>query len=314
MTADTRGGDLTARRARLLVLEIVRRYFGETPRRLAQRGGGLTNMVFEFRVRDGDFVVRLHSRAGQINGYLKEQWAMVQARRVGVPTPEVMEVDNEAVGLPYMVSRKVDGIDAAHHPRRVELLGELGALAARLHGVRTQGFGNNFDWSSNQLSRNANWGDYLADELCVDERLATLARHRMLKPAQTQALLGAIDTMRRWRRAPVLHHGDLRLKNLIVAPDSGRVRALIDWDNCRSAPAPHWDLSVALHDLNVDQKESFLRGYGISPANYAEALPFMRAINTLNYAPVIEGLAQRKDQARLAWYRVRLHGLFDLYP
>lgn len=314
MTADPRGGDLSLRRARTLVAEIARRYFAQTPRRIVQRGGGLSNMVFEFRVRDGDFVVRLHSHPGQINGYLKEQWAMVQAQRVGVPTPEVLEVDNEAVGLPYMVSRKVDGVAAADHPRRIELLGELGALAARLHGVRTQGFGNNFDWSSNLLSHNASWGEYLASELGAGERLATLARHRMLKPAQQQALLGTLEAMRRWRRPAVLHHGDLRLKNLIVTPESGRVRALIDWEECRSAPAPHWDLSVALHDLNVDQKESFLRGYGISPQAYAEALPFMRAINVLNYAPAIDALARRKDRERLAWYRVRLQGLFDLYP
>jgi aminoglycoside phosphotransferase (APT) family kinase protein len=307
-------GALSPRRGRALVREIARRHFGESPRRVAQRGGGLSNLVFEFHAGDGDYVVRMHGDPGQINRYLKEQWAMAAARKAGVPTPEVLEVDHHATGVPYMVSRKLDGVDAAHHPQRLPLLHELGRLAARVHRVRTEGFGEVFDWSSNQLSRCTSWADFIDQGWEVERSLGPLKKARLLTPAQLEALDDTLRAMRGWRRAPVLNHGDLRLKNLIVVEESAKVVALIDWDEAVSAPAPYWDLAIALHDLNADEKEAFLDGYGLTPQAYAKTLPFLRAINTVNYGRYVEQMLQRKESGRLGWYRARLQGQFELSP
>ena len=38
------------------------------------------------------------------------------------------------------------------------------------------------------------------------------------------------------RMRPVLQHGDLRLKNVLVEPDGTKIVSLIDWDSCASAP------------------------------------------------------------------------------
>jgi hygromycin-B 4-O-kinase len=77
----------------------------------------------------------------------------------------------------------------------------------------------------------------------------------------------------------VLHHGDLRLKNLITGPESGRVAGLLDWENALSSPPPYWDLSIALHDLGIDEKEAFLIGFGMTPRRFAGAARFMRLLN-----------------------------------
>lgn len=303
---------MTPRRARGLVGEIAKQYFGQKPRRIVQRGGGLTNLVFEFQVPDGEYIVRLNVQPQRINHFLKEQWAMAQARRAGVPVPEVLEVDNQVVELPYMVSRKLEGSDATHHPDRLRLLGELGRLAARLHTVRTHGHGQMFDWSSNQLSHCASWGDYLDHGMDAEGRLAQLQRARMLSRPQAESLQQALAEMRRWRKPPVLNHGDLRLKNLVV-DDAGQVQALIDWDESVSAPAPCWDLAIALHDLNDDEKEAFLEGYGMSPRAYAQALRFIRLLNVLHYGVAVGQLLAQKDRTRIAWYRARMQGQFDLF-
>jgi hygromycin-B 4-O-kinase len=222
-------------------------------------------------------------------------------------------VDNQAVELPYMVSRKLEGSDATHHPDRLRLVGELGRMAAKLHTVRTHGYGEVFDWSSNQLSHCATWGDYLDGVLNAPARMAMLARERMLTGEQLDAMHEVLEEMRRWRKPPALHHGDLRLKNLVVDDESGQVIALIDWDEALSAPAPYWDLSIALHDLNDDEKESFLDGYGMTPRSYAQALRFVRALNTLNYGNAVEELRRGKARERMAWYRARMQGQFDLF-
>lgn len=305
-------GAMSPRRARGLVDEIARQYFGEKPRTVVQRGGGLTNLVFEFHAGDGEYIVRMHAEPQRINRFLKEQWAMAQARRAGVPVPEVLEVDNQAVEVPYMVSRKLRGGDATHHPDRLRLLAELGRLAARLRTVRTHGFGEVFDWSSNQLSHCATWAEYLDKGMDAEGRLAQLARARMLGPGQLDGLRHTLSEMRGWRRPPSLQHGDLRLKNLVV-DDAGLVQALIDWDDSLSAPAPYWDLSIALHDLNDDEKEAFLQGYGMTPRAYAQAVRFVRLLNVLNYGFAVGQLLERKDRTRIAWYRTRMQGQFDLF-
>jgi aminoglycoside phosphotransferase (APT) family kinase protein len=305
-------GALSPRRGRALVREIAQRHFGEAPRRVEQRGGGLSNLVFEFHADGGDYIVRMHGDPGQLNRYLKEQWSMSAARQAGVPTPEVLEVDHHATGVPYMVSRKLEGTDATHHPERLPLLHELGRLAAKVHTVRTHGYGRVFDWSSNQLSRCARWADFLDQGWEVERCLAPLRKSRLLTPAQLEALDETLHAMRGWRRPPVLNHGDLRLKNLVVAPESAKVVALIDWDEAMSAPPPYWDLAIALHDLNCDEKEAFLDGYGITPQAYAKTLRFLQAINTVNYGRAVEQMLQRKEEGRLGWYRARLQGQFDL--
>ena len=54
-------GALSPRRGRALVHEIAQRHFGEKPRRVAQRGGGLSNLVFE-RSRLGWYRARLRGQ------------------------------------------------------------------------------------------------------------------------------------------------------------------------------------------------------------------------------------------------------------
>ena len=300
-------------RERRLVQEVALRHFGEKARKVVERGGGLTNAVYEFSVAQGEFIVRSHRDATKIGDYLKERWAMDAAREVGVPTPRVLEVGNFADGRPYMIAQQVRGIEGRHAPDRLGVLEQLGRAARLVHGVRTHGFGPVFDWSGNQLSRHASWADWLANGFAVERRIAILLQHRAIDPRQARALRRSASEMARWRKPPCLHHGDLRLKNTIVDPESGRIAALLDWDNASSSPPPHWDLSLALHDLGIDEKEAFLSGYRIGPRAFAAALPFVRLLNVLNYAPAIEAAAEKKDAAALERIRVRLHGGLDLH-
>lgn len=238
---------------------------------------------------------------------------MDAARAAGVPTPLVLEVGNFPDGRPYMVSENVHGVDARDTPGRLAVVEALGQATAKLHTIRTRGFGTVFDWSSNQLSRHDSWAAWLDDGFDVERRLKTLAQQRMLDAAQLRELRRIAATMRRWRKAPVLHHGDLRLKNVLVDPQNERIAAVIDWETCSSSPAPFWDLSLALHDLGVDAKEAFLAGYGMKPKAFEAMLPFIRFFNVLNYEGSVRRAAAKKDRARLDGLRLRLKGGLDLH-
>jgi hygromycin-B 4-O-kinase len=298
------------KRARRVAGTVLMNHFGKRARRLSHRGSGLSNFVFHADHPAGAMVVRIARKPEKFNAFIKEQWAIRQAAEAGVPTPEVLEVGMEVVGVPYMIQRRVAGEEAIHHPGRLEVLREMGRYTARINSVKTKGFGTTFDWSANQLSRNDTWGAFLKDELRVDERLEVLGRHQMLPPKSLRKLRTLLRAIGEKRRSPTLNHGDMRLKNVMVDA-GGAIVAIIDWEECCSQIAPYWDISLALHDLSIDAKQAFLEGYGLSSKQVVSMAPFVRALNVINYAPVIARAAGNRQQ--LEQFRLRLAGALDLY-
>jgi aminoglycoside phosphotransferase (APT) family kinase protein len=111
---------------------------------------------------------------------------------------------------------------------------------------------------------------------------------------------------------PRLNHGDLRLKNVLVTED-GRINAIIDWEGAVAAPAPEWDLALALHDLSVDEKDAFIDGYGLSDEALRVATPALAALNMLHYAPFAAAAAEAGDEEQLRRYRRRFARVYELY-
>lgn len=304
--------DADVARAREMAETLIEHHLGSKPSRAEELAGGLTNFVFEVDHPDGEFIVRLSFEPSKIKDFLKEQWSIARAREVGVPVPEVLEVGADVVETPFMIARKVPGEAATDHHDRMDTLRELGRYAALIHSIPTRSFGRTFDWSSNQLSRQETWKEFLHEELGMDKRLDFLEEHEILGKRQLKHLRETFEDIENFDHKPVLNHGDLRLKNVMV-DEHGAIQAVIDWENCTSNIAPYWDLSVALHDLSIDAKQEFLVGYGMSEEDIREAAPFIKALNVLNYVPYVEGLVKKNDTIALDRYRTRLTGALDLY-
>lgn len=304
--------EISATKAREMARAVITHHIGSAPKRIIAQGGGLTNFVFIVSHAEGELVVRLSPDAAKLNNYIKEQWAIQKVRELKVPTPDILEVGNEVVPHPYMISRKVEGTEATFHPQRMDILRELGKYGALINSIRTTGFGGTFDWSKNQLSKNDSWDDFLDRELSLGHRIEVLEDQKILSKEQTKKIAATLRGVGKLSMRPTLNHGDLRLKNVLVN-EKGAITAIIDWENCISSLCPFWELSVALHDLSVDEKEVLLEGYGLKPGKMGDLVPVWRALNIINYAPKIERLAEEKDSARLEQYRFRLNGGLDLY-
>lgn len=298
--------------AKAMARRITQHHFGTKVRRIEHQGSGLSNFVFLIYHAEGDFVVRISPNPTRINSFIKEQWAVGKAHEAGVPTAEILEVGNAVIPHPYMVTRRVRGRDATEHPERLAILNEMGRYAALINSIRTTGFGNVFDWSSNQLSHNATWKEYLHGELRLDVRLEILRKRRMLAAPRLKTLRGILEKAGTRSAKPALNHGDIRLKNTMV-DEAGKITAIIDWEDCVSHLAPQWELSVALHDLSIDEKQQFLRGYGLPDKQLRAISPVVKALNVINYAPYIELASELNDRAQLEQYRARLSGALDLY-
>jgi hygromycin-B 4-O-kinase len=187
----------------------------------------------------------------------------------------------------------------------------MGRYAQIINSIRTANFGANFDWTTNEL-RNATWVEYLDNELEVERRLGVFTQHKILSTLETDKLQRIIDDTRTMRIEPALNHGDLRYKNVIV-DDDGEIAAIVDWEECLSTIAPQWDLSIALHDLSIDEKHLFLEGYGLDPRQVEEMSPLIKAFNIINYSNAIQRAAESEDHKSLAEFRLRLSGALDLY-
>ncbi len=300
------------RRMREMARTVVRHHFGSEPRRIVHKMSGLSNFVFAAAHEEGNFIIRLSPDATRINNFFKEQWAQNAAREAGVPVAEILEVGNSVVPHPYMIVRQIKGEEAVFRPERMQIVREMGRLAALINSIPTSGFGNTFDWSSNLLSRNETFAEYLETALQIESKLQTLEKHRMISAEKGKKLRKIFADAAKTKPQPMLSHGDLRLKNLIVG-ETGEIKAVLDWEHCTSNLAPHWELSLALHDLWIDEKQEFLQGYGLEEKTIAEIMPLVKAFNIINYVPTIELMAQAGDKKGLERYRTRLAGALDFY-
>ncbi|MBC7948884.1 MAG: aminoglycoside phosphotransferase family protein [Chitinophagaceae bacterium] len=295
-----------------LARQLMKHHFPKKTLKISPLGGGLTNYVFSVGAGKTEMVVRISDLPEKIHFFQKEQWAVARAKEKGIPVPQILEVGNDIIPFPYMISNKITGEESTHHKNRLQIIREMGRYAAVLHTIPTKGFGHLFDWSQNTLSKNQTWKDYLQCELNADARLAVLNRHKMILPKISRVIKKELINIRKWRQSPCLHHGDIRLKNTMVDKD-GKILAIIDWENCVSSIGPFWDTSIALHDLSIEAQWQYLEGYGMkSKQLLGYALP-LKIFNILNYAPVIEKLSMEKQKETLEHYRARLKGALDMF-
>jgi aminoglycoside phosphotransferase (APT) family kinase protein len=299
------------RHYRNLARRIVQQYFGKPASRIVYKSSGRTNFVFAVNHVEGQFVVRISPDQERVNAFQKELWASQRAREAGVPTPEVLVVGNDAVSEPYMITRRVTGSEATQHPKRRSIVHEMGEYAAVINSITTNGFGTNFDWASNG-KKNSTWGSYVEDEFELEKRLHILSSNGVLSEGQLHDLVLIIDDVKTRQQKSSLNHSDLRLKNVIV-DEGGDIAAIVDWEECLSTIAPEWELSIALHDLTIDEKQAFIDGYGLSVRQIEDMAPLIKAFNILNYSPVVERAVGAGDDKSLGEIKLRLEGCLDLY-
>lgn len=299
------------RHYRSLAKRIVQHHFGSPASRIVYKSSGRTNYVFAVNHVDGQFVVRISPEAEKINAFRKELWTSHKVREVGVPSPEVIAVGNDIAAEPYMITRRVTGTEASHHPKRDRIIHAMGHCAAMINSIQTHGFGSNFDWTTDD-TRIDSWGDYLAREFELEKRLQLFSSTDILPDAELDQLSQIIQGTEPDGIKPALNHTDMRLKNVIV-DEGGDLAAIIDWEECISTVAPQWELSIALHDLSIDEKQIFLDGYGLSNDQLEHMAPLIKAFNILNYSTAIQIAVDKNDRKTLSDLKLRLRGSLDLY-
>ena len=157
-------------------------------------------------------------------------------------------------------------------------------------------------------SRATSRGPLAGSGFDVERRVQILLKHRMIDARQASRLRRRAAEMARWRKPPVLHHGDLRLKNAIVDPDSGQLAR-----GSRLGEL-HFVASAVLGSLAGAARSRRRREGGVprrlrhEAAALTAALPYLRALNVLNYAHHVESAARKKSSGPARPFSLALAG------
>ena len=220
----------------------------------------------------------------------REKHAMTLARSAGLPIPRVLHRRRPA---PVHGAGARQRNRAAHAYDRIDTVRQMGEITARSTDpvalVWALGSRRKAECA---LPRRHSWGAHLEGDLRIRAHRGYGAANVSAGQRRKMPILLHMFT---WRRNPVLHHGDMRLKNIIV-DQHGSIWRCCDWEHCTASVPALWDLSVALHDLTIDEKQAFLQGYGYRPRELTKSIGYMRLLNALNYAPRIAEMAERGER------------------
>lgn len=123
------------------------------PQTIERVVAGISNEVYKLKHSDNEYagvIIRIHR--GEYDGFAREQWAMDEVSRFGVPTPKIVKIDTFDTGkelLTYCVESELEGLTLSDlldgsltEEDRVYYAKLSGELLAKIHMVRTIGFGH----------------------------------------------------------------------------------------------------------------------------------------------------------------------------
>jgi aminoglycoside phosphotransferase (APT) family kinase protein len=243
---------------RAVIDSVVRSVCGREVECLVRLTGGGLHETYRGEVRHGlPVVIRIARRPAP--WFTDEEHVMAQAREVGVPTPEVVGIeqvdhDGELLSfsiLQFLPGRALDVLAATLSASDLErLVMDGGELLARVHSVAPD------RGIRHELSP--------PDDGFVT-RVVRIA-HQALGPAAAAAVERGAELLRdevMGRPAPRLSlaHGDYLPKHLLI--DNGVIVGVIDWEFAGPA-SPAFDLArwqVSAGDDLDDRSDLLRRGY-----------------------------------------------------
>ncbi len=237
-----------------VINQLVRRASGSAVGTQSRIIGGEGNEVWSITTQSAQELILRVSRS---NTFAAEQWATEQARRMGVPVPEVLLVDNavpiSGAGdtgdtgdrkVAAWIHRTIQGeplwtVQDERAARR--LTTEAGTLLARIHAVSTRGNG----WIDAHGPRGRGLLDNFSEYLAWDDRAADAGMANGINRADVDEAARLLEAYRHvWETPPRLLHGDWLPEHVLVRNDARgtAVVGIIDFGNTRSGD-PTYDLA-----------------------------------------------------------------------
>lgn len=193
---------------------------------------------------------------------------------LAVPTP--LAEGQPGLGYPFewSVYRWLAGETANRAPIAEGAAEDLAAFISALHSIDATG-------APGPGPHNAFRGQPLADRDESTRASIDALRGEIDAAAATAAWEEALAALA-WNRAPIWHHGDLDVRNLLVT--DGRLCGVIDF-GCLGAGDPACDVAVAWKVLPAAERARFREALSVDDATWLRARGWVvsQAVNALSY-------------------------------
>lgn len=256
---------------------------------------GTVNEVYILIGKFSKYVLRVDPHETTTERFQKEKWCTEVAERLGVLGPAMFELGLED-GHPYTLTSYIDGLhgEEATHADRQLIWKALGQYTRQIHSVKVEGFG--LDMASPAIFKD-NWTrylDYNISSLTANDKLISLG---LITSKESEILKVAFTEL---KAAPLnfgLAHGDIALRNTILAPD--RRVYVIDWGCARAEVVPHMDFAEIIRTSVSDKSEDFgmfLDGYGMTHEEFRAIKPEILQWQLLSSADTLRWAVDRRPE------------------
>ena len=218
---------------------IIRNHFGCSADEIRKTENATNNFVYSFTAAGARCYLKLYrNKNWPEEGKIPFVYRSLLQK--GIPCAELVAYDRDDETYPngYLIEREIQGTAAdkaqLEREQEIRLYVKLAKLVSSVHDIRIQGFG----YIGSGITDYNRFTDFIEDEFDgFGSRLKDTVPETQLKMLKGKAL-GIIRDYE--DLPPVLCHGDLSKKNVIIRPD-GEI-SLIDWDD---AMALNWMADVS---------------------------------------------------------------------
>ena len=220
-----------------LINKYVRKATGGVIAQASRIIAGVDNEVYDvISDKNHQLIVRIsHKDNHRFEG---ERWALHAARKVGVPTPQVLLIEQAAYDdstVTFCIEEKLPGkpldvlLKDGLNSDVSKAIDQIGEVLGKLHSVKVDGFGYfQPDGKGQQTS-------FVEIMLMANERQVELYEAAKKWNVPTKNITAGLELLNNHRElyqfnSPVLVHGDLGQKHILVEGD--HISGIIDMQDC----------------------------------------------------------------------------------
>lgn len=270
------------------VFDFLKKNFATDIPSLTPIKAGETSQAFLFSSKDGEFVVRVHSKK---HGFEKDKYAYEHFGSEDIPVPKMLQMGQLNGQLYYAITEKAKG-KIIDHFAKDEIRTFIPELIKTLDAIRNLDIKNTTqfgDWDSDGRASEVTWKDYLAklieDFSSYSERSEEKgsrsgsyndkrAEGALLEKNIVEKILAHYKPLIDY--CPnILHlvHGDVGFNNMFS--DGNKITGVIDWELSKYGDFLYDVAWLSFWETEIDYAGIFLKHYeaeGVSVPNFRERM------------------------------------------
>lgn len=247
---------------------IITNLYKEQPLALTPIMKGEVNKVILVRLSNNkEIILRMNKTPNYLSKYENEAWAMKEAKKKGIPVPDVIKL-GKYKNYAYTIHSKVPGNSAENYTgNKSNIWKQVGQYTKLINSIETKGIGERAEHNFEDKDSSIKWKDYIVEKLNEILPAVNLIEKGLSSEDQLNKAISRLQELKNWKFTPNLSHGNLEMKNIII-DEEGNITGIIDWGETASHRSPHYDIAMSFYWISEEEQNAFLEGYGLNKEEY----------------------------------------------